>query len=445
MRKFLFSLLFLCPFAMNAQVATSTFEDYSFVYNYETFAIGENALGYLSWDKDGLYLSKFDSTTKQVWEKEYPLTKKSSRRDYSAHDKTGKDIYVLSFDNVEDEGGGSGLSVTHIDAISGLSSTRSYPGEDYGHVLDQWCTSRYFFVRTTKYKLDDDKIEKDPGMKLYRFDKKSLSMEKLEHEMGNASRYPRVFWNFVRYEEDFVEGYVVNEAGHKISLTLARFDNDGKKIKSATSLFELSGDNYTRQISMGKNTSYSYSTANANVTVLIYPSSSVKLMYCDDSKNYYAFGVCGPDEQQKIATVYTGFFVARMDSAFGLATFKEHTNIPELDKDSKFRIHAAPDSRYINMSYIGDRELVIFVPGHAFKIDQRTLAFKQPKADGEVVDTYDGTRKIIKTDHYIGHDATVQKSNKQMTSYMTVITHRWQFAFIQNYSSGKVQVFSAKL
>ncbi|MDQ3109260.1 MAG: hypothetical protein M3R17_05155 [Bacteroidota bacterium] len=296
-----------------------------------------------------------------------------------ANSADGNDIYILSFKAIEKKAkGGTDLAVKWIDSKSGESITKEFPGTGYGYIYTMYANNKYLFLYTTSLPLSRDEIEKEPvNTKLYRLEKKTMEMVLLEDEMKNASQFPRVFWQIFRVENDFYEAYIVKEAVQHIVIALARFDNNGKMIKSEDISFDLK-QSFARQensgipLNAGINNGINYSEKYSDnlshdyvyidpLEILIYPLSSCHLHFDPVSKNYYAFGLCGNGEQKTVATDYSGFYIARIDEDFKLGAFKEYAGNDLLEKDAVFRIHTKLGTRAIDASRTPTDQLVIMI------------------------------------------------------------------------------------
>lgn len=435
--------------------ATSSEEPFTYCYNQTILDLGKNGIAVAgSEQKAGATILRYDSTAKQLWSKTYPLPNLKSRKDVFASSADGKDIYALSMENIRENGGTSSIAVLHVDAVTGEKNEKAYTMEHFGHILYMYANSNYLFVFTTYYLFVDPSVTKDPKPKLYRFDRQTLEMKELDHEMKPPTAFGRVFWQVIRVEDDFVEAYVVKEATQHISLELARFDNEGKKIKTTEASFDLE-KTFARQTNSHmplapgvtrdkyqQNVAVSFGATNSVIIIMVYPMDACYLLYDPASQSYFAYGVCGPGEQKKAGTKHTGIYVAKLDAGFKLLAFKEHADVAILGGDKKFYIHSAPDSRYIS-AYIGaPGHMMIWAGEYALTVDMTDLVIKKSAEMGPVGNT--SGNHMAAPDHLVSRKEVTGKV-KQMAGLAYIATSTRQYALVYPFYGGNIKVFADKL
>lgn len=457
MKKLFLPLIFLSLPAtgLHAQLNTAT-SDWLKLSENRVLDLGLNGIAVVGSDPSiGANIARFDAGGAAMWTKNYPL---GGTFCYFASNADGNDLYVLDFKKEETNGGGKNQQLIRIDAATGTSVSKNYSEPDFGFVLSMYANKKYFFVCTTKYSLDDNRIENDHSVKLYRFDRQTLEMKSLDHQMSNASDDPRVFWQFIRVEDDFVEGYIVNEADQKVTLTLARFDNDGKKISTKETTLMLK-TNMARQSNgmmplapgisrgtFGQNYAYLLG-ANDFISIMIYPMCSCYLQYDVFSKAYYAYGLCGPGEQKKIATRYTGYYVAKMDTAFKQEAFKESASVPVLTGDNQFVMNTTVDKRYLSGYFTATGEFSLIIgtdtKSYQFYISEKDLI---TKFSGEMKESNYAVfgNKIGSSDHFLVNDPDVTSKAKKSSIYYLATATR-QYAVLIPSSGKEITVLSGKM
>ncbi len=461
-----------------AQILSSE-KEYDHCSNEKILNLGSNGIAVIGSDpfakpaKDPTVL-RYDSTANLIWEKTYKQPYGKGRFDMFVNSADGNDIYVLSLKTIEKkENGATDPALTWIDAKSGESKVKEFSATAFGYVYTMYANNKYLFVYTTSLPLYRTEIEKLPTKtKLYRFEKATMEMVLLEDEMDNPSKYARVFWQIFRVENDFVEAYVIKEATQHIALEIARFDNNGKKIKSGDIVFDLK-ETFARQgksnmplnagISNGMYYDEKFGNSFSNDVVfidpdlmLIYPLSACHFHFDPPSKSYYAYGICGHGEKQGMGTNssdYSGFYIARIDQDFKLAGFKEHSNVELLKKDLRFNKVGPAGDRLIDATRTPTDPLVIFIGcnmvEYYFSIDPVNLSIKKPLKLKEHKD-----RLGYKFYHCNTFTSSLGKElywvpeiTKVNYAYVDdyVPTVRWQYVVLISEDDKKIKIFTSKM
>jgi hypothetical protein len=485
-KSFLLRLAILLGVCLSASITlpaqfSESENEYAHYSNEKILNLGSNGIAVIGSDPfaklatDAVVL-RFDSTAKLVWKKSYKQPYGTGRFDLFANSADGNDIYILSFETIEKKiNGGSDPALTWIDAKTGESKTKEFPAEAFGYVYTMYANSKYLFVYTTSYPLYRREIEKNPtSTKLYRFEKATMEMVLLEDEMKDASPYTRVFWQVFRVENDFVEAYIIKEAAQHIVVGLARFNNDGKKIKSADIAFDLK-ETFPRQgnsymplnagISNGMSYEERYSKPAPHDAVfidpdleLIFPLSACQLHFDPLSKNYYAYGICGYDEKQGAGTYssdYTGFYIARIDENYKLAEFKEHANVPLLEKDLRFSKAGPAGERTIDATRTPTDPLALYISGglekeYYFSIDpislliKKTMTLKMHKYKLEY-SFYECNTFTSSLDKELYWVPDITKLDSFVYTKHYVPTARWQYVVLISDENKEIKVYTSRM
>lgn len=443
-----------------AQVKSTKFEG-SYIANNKIMPIAKGRMAFASSDWEGVYISTYDSTSALVWEKDYTVPQERTRIDRFVSSANGNDIWVLStYEEYLYTKPLKQIDVSWIDAISGDSKTKSFPFPemDFGFVYSTWANSKYLFVMTTAHRIYNSEIANEPGVRVYRFDKSTLAMTKLDHDMERPTKFTNVFWEVLRVEEEFVEAYVVTSAGRMIEIKFGRFDNNGKEVSVASSEFMIKeADHFTRQVhgycspgpGIGEsNHSYQmYSSGNGVTIELIYPMSSVQVAYCAKTQTYYATGMIGPEEQKRLATVYDGFFLAKLNSKFEVEKYKEYIDVPVFESDRNFEIHAGPDGHHIQCYFDPAGNPVVQMgseKSYLFTIDQSDLALtKSIEIEQE---NYQTVGSVLNAgSNWLVADPIAEEEQGKYNMFGVLVSGNWQYALKQNYNSGDITVFTKKV
>lgn len=474
----LFATCFIANDSLLSQISISE-NDYTYYSNEQILNLGSNGVAVIGSDPiakvpmDATVL-RFDSAAKKLWQKTYKQPYGGGSYDMFANSADGNDIYIISLKKIDEkEGGAEDVALTWIDAKSGESQVKEFPVPGFGYPYTLYANSKYLFVYTTSLSLNRTEIEKNPATtKLYRFEKATMKLVLLEDEMKDPSNYVRVFWQIFRVENDFVEAYVIKEATQHIALEIARFDNNGKKIKSAEVAFDLK-ETFPRQensdmplnagIFNGQIYKKGFSgTVTHDVVfvdpnlLLVYPLASCHLHFDPVSENYFAFGLCGYDEKQNDrGTDYSGFYIARIDEDFKLAAFKEHEEIRLLEDDLGFNKVGLVGSRCIDATRTPTDQLVIYISGgnqkeFYFSMDPVNLSIKKSfllKAhkykqgyDGYLTNTFTST-----LDKELYWDDEIVKLTYGLYQKFYVPTARWQYVVLLARHDGLVKVYTSKM
>lgn len=453
-------VLFFAVFTVNlpAQIVEEEVE-YEDGYLTDLINLGENGIAvFKKVEKVGPQITRFGGDGKLLWNKTFTLPGKRTSKTCHASSVNGKDMYVLGFEKYNYDGGGSNPALLCIDAVTGEFREKLYTEKDFGNVLSLWANSKYLFVFTTYYEMTLDAMEKkDPGVKVYRFDKETMEMKALSHEMGNASTFSRVFWQVIRVEEDFVEAYVVKEATQHVGLTIARFDNEGKKIKSTDVSFDLR-EMFCRQVNSSmelpngvsrdehtQNCLYEFNGGDPKYT-MIYPMTSCYMVFDPATQVYYAYGVCGPDEQRRLGSKYSGFFVAKIDADHKLVVFKEHAEVKEFSADKKFFIHEPAYYHWVSANLRIDGKLIL-----NFATRETGLRVIINPADCSVENASENPKEhygvngiqVVTDDKLLGVRKEVTGKMKKSDSMNILVTPSRQFAVvIGNGYAKSIRVYS---
>lgn len=439
---------------VQAQVKFSKF-DATYIWNHAVFPVAKQRIAYVSADMEGVYVSTYDTTSAIAWEKDYPLTKDRSRNNKFVASAKGEDLWVISYYTGSRDP--QECTVLWIDALTGESKSKTHAAEEFGYVYSTWANSKYFFVLTTKYEMTDKNISKEPTMNLYRFDKSNLEMKKLEHDFDTPTAFEKVFWEIVRVEEEFVEGYAVSQAGSNIEVKFRRFDNNGKKVLTSAVAFAIKEEeHFTRQIhgyctpgpGIGESNHnyYTYAGANADIIELIYPTSSVQVAYCAKTSTYYLCGVIGPGEQAKLGTIYDGIFLAKVNADHKLEAYKEYIDEPIMTKDKNFEVHESPANRYIKCLFdMNGNPFVDFGAETAYRylIDQGDLSLV--KALDKQSAIYGVAGGVYIRQNSLRMDPIYRDATGRFDKYWDVVSGNWEYAFRQDQSSGDISVFTKRV
>ncbi|MEO5644129.1 MAG: hypothetical protein ABIQ40_04200 [Bacteroidia bacterium] len=477
LRIFIFCATFFLA-AVHLPAQGTSEGDYTQYSNEEILNLGSNGVAVIGsgpFEKEPLdaRVIRFDSTSKKLWEKIYKQPYGKGRYDLFANSADGNDIYILSLKQIdEDKNITDGVALTWIDAKSGESRVKEFPVTEFGYMYTIYANNKYLFVYTTSLPLYSKEIEKNPvKTKLYRFEKATMKMELLEDEMKSPSQYIRVFWQIFRVENDFAEGYVIKEATQHIELEIARFDNNGKKIKSADVSFDLK-ETFPRQensdmpLNAGIFNGHIYKKGFSGTTshdvvlvdpdlLFVYPLASCHFHFDPVSKNYYAYGLCGYEEQKLRHSDYSGFYIARIDENFKLAAFKEHEEIELLEKDLGFKNVGVTGSRTIDATRTPTDQLVIYMSGgnqkeFYFSMDPVNLSIKKSQIlkahkykqgyNGYLTNTFTSS-----LDKELYWDAEIVKLTYGFYEKFYVPTARWQYVVLVSGYEGLIKVYTSKM
>jgi hypothetical protein len=386
LRAFFLLAFSLSLSALHAQIKEETMEFDSYTQT-EYLDLGKNGLAIVDYNNMGQLdycnITRIDTAGNLVYEKD--VTFKNSMR-YTYHpvaSANGNDIYVLVFKDSKGKGGGQEIILLRFDAATGEVTQKEHDLEDFGHVLTMYANDKYFFAITTFEDIDVCRNEKCAPV-MYRFDRNTLDVKKLDSELTIESKDHTLYWQIIRVENDFVEGYIIASVDEqKISVALARFDNEGKKIKEKEGLITLK-ENFPRPAnSMMQNAAGVKQEERTNVIafqngVSITVMAWCYMLYDPGTAGYYAYGISGPDEFRKLGPKQDGFYVAKFDKDFKLETVKEHTNLPPLTESKRFFIHSTPETRYIE-GYLGPQNQLILEMGAedfhcVYSVAMKTLA-----------------------------------------------------------------------
>lgn len=455
----LVAVLVMCSFSATAfaQVQSSDFTD-TYKYTNVLLPIAKGRIARFGADDKAFYISTYDSSASEVWKKTYPNAKKAIRGINYLSSADGNDIWIISSYPDAGKKGPKEFSVLCVDALTGESTSRTFPEQAFGYIHSTWANDKYLFITTTQVRMYDGDIATKAGLRLFRIDATTLEMTQPEHEMDKGMPYGNVFWEMLRVENDFVEGYMVVTAGNAIGLKFARFDNDGKLISTKETAFRIkAADHFTRQIhgycspgpGVGEpNHSYYAYSAGQNIAIeLIYPLASVQVSYCAKTQTYWAVGVIGKGEQKKVGTPYDGFFLAKLNADFGVAEYSEYIDQPLLDKDKNFKIHATPDGHHVQCYFDPAGNPVVGIGSEAmyyFVIDQSGLLVKTSyKAEQE---HYQNVGSIVDAgSNWIVSDPDAVEVQGRMSMFQSIVSGNYQYAVKQNYSSGSGKILTKKV
>ncbi len=439
-----------------AQVLSSDFTE-AYKSGNTILPIAKSMIAHVRSDQDAIYVSTYDSSASMVWNKKYTSPWKPLNKYNYLANASGNAIWIISSNTPGGKKAAKEFTVRKINSLTGESTEKTIPEASFGYVHSTWANDKYLFVLTTQVTMYDGDIATKAGLKLIRIDAATLEMTQPEHEMDNGMPYGNVFWEMLRVENDFVEGYVVLSAGNAIALKFARFDNEGKLISSKETAFKLkAADHFTRQIhgycspgpGVGEpnHSYYSYSSGQNYAIELIYPLASVQVSYSAKTQTYWAVGVIGKGEQKKVATPYDGFFLGKLNADFGVAEYSEYIDQPLLDKDKNFKIHATPDGHHVQCYFdplgnpvvgIGSESMYYFI------IDQSGLLVKNSyKAEQE---HYQNAGSIVNAGpNWIVSDADAIEVQGRMSMFQSIVSGNYQYAVKQNYNSGAGKVLTKK-
>lgn len=459
--KFILILLAFAPAQLSAQIA-STQVEFSMAFNARIINLGKNGIAIADVDESGqAVIARIDDNATLLWKKNFSASGPGEKSCIFGSSADGKDLYLLRFDNIANKGGGKNPSVTWINAVTGENKEKKFTQQGFGHVITLFANSKYLFIYTSQFSIDDNRIESEPGLKLFRFDKQKMEMAELSaSEMNQFSGKARVFWQVARVEENYFEAYQVKEAGQHMVIAMARFDNEGKKTLSSDIAFDLK-QGYSRQVNSNmppaagvnwdlfQQNYYWVLLENRELNALIYPTASCYLTYCPETGLYIAYGLIGPGEQKNAGTKHTGIFAASIDTTFKLKTYREHNNIPELTSDKNFSLHDTPHGRYIN-GYAGTNGQFILSlsatqNGYLLTLSQSDLSLKQTLKVEEKRYAIFGNHLVSPDQFLVLREEAMGQMKKSESMYYIATASRQYGIVIGNGYSKSINVLSEKI
>lgn len=449
-------LLACCSTPATAQLKSSDFEG-SVIEHNEFLPLADGNMAMISSDKDGIYISTYNSASKLIWEKDVEVTPDIRRTDQFVVSRDGKDIYTVSthgeIAHVRTE---EQYEVSWTDAVTGKNVVKEFPDKDgsFGHVYSTWANSNYLFVMTTRKLMSEDGFSSE-GIKVFRFNRESLEKTELRHDMITTQAGLGHIWEVIRVEEEYMEAYAITLAAPEVKIRLGRFDNNGKQVSMKDAAFKIAANHDfvstknrpTTSTGVGP-VSHGYFERKTQSGVMPFYTSSLsklQMAYCQSTGTYYACGLTHLDEGKAFGAYRNdGFVIMRFNSDFQVDKTGEYFDKPVFADDNNFTGEDDYMRRHIQCVFDAAGNPVVIMGckrTYMFSLDKTDLSStKMEKLENDEFSVAGGVMNagpnwILKETDAI---EMMSSSNKL---YVILVSGRTQYAVVQE-SGGDITVMT---
>lgn len=433
MKYILIAAFFVAQVAF-AQDKKISLEGYGYIKS--QMLVGESGLALaVDGEKKKVNLKFFDTDLDLVWQKEVDAKYSSkTRADFSSYDMTqgflvsspsGSVVYYLEFDT--DDYYQKDHYVSQITKAGDLKKFTIKGREELGYSPQTvLCDDQYFYILATEEGFEANEKKKDRDkLILNRFDATTFAYKKVVLDLPVVeSGGHTTFWSFLGQSatEKFLYSKNVNSEKNQVVFSFAAFDQDGKITHTWKVEPDLKGTFFrpTKSIADPRrsfhqiaNLDYVIVMSKSGATGMSYPEPRLdynafsNAAYDEATDSFYIFGLSGPKEFKKVASVYDGFYVLKYDSQGALQWQTNQKAPKQLADYGAFRVHSTPGQRNVTFRFAKDNSLNFSVQ------TKKLLATFVLDAQGKVVRTlYDNdfiepspavyqTAVSTKTDVYI--------------------------------------------
>ncbi|HTE33180.1 MAG TPA: hypothetical protein VK666_22505, partial [Chryseolinea sp.] len=292
----------------------------------------------------------------------------------------------------------------YITQISKAGETKKFTidgSEEMGYNLQTaFCDDNYFYYLATDNGFEKHETKKErEKLILNRYDAKTFSYKRILLDLPVVERGDHTtFWAFAGQHgsEKIIFSKNIDYENENIVVTCIALDDEGKVTRTWTLEPKLK-DVFLRPAKNNANTNGTFhQVANYDYFIVTTKSGATGMMYEEPRLDYFAFtsfaydeatdsyyvyGLTGPKQFKKVASVYNGFYIFKYDSKGTLLWQLQQKAPATLANYSAFKVHAVPGQRNVALRAGQDNSL-------NFQIQTRKLL---------VNFVIDGQGKILRT------------------------------------------------